>query len=214
MFFPGTSCEHLILSCSHALSPFGCVAQLLPFSRRRSECTDIAECAGINKVELNGAAAAVERCARERSKGRTLMGGRKRTGCRRDADPRSGSGGAGHMRGYRYDWSGLGRSYRARQDGRSHSWQNGWRGEVQWQGGRRAASTFSDDTNPRSRGHGVTPSSSRILAWFPHGCSRSSVGGRHAGCCCSPCHPCIAVATMRRCSSSIKATSCVRTSGS
>ena len=136
---------------------------------------DIAECAGVGKVELDDIVTAVEWCAREWPPRRTLTGGRERTGRRRGTDARSGRGGTGRGGGWRYDWSGLGRSWHSKRDGRSRSWQNGRHGEMRWQGRRREASTFSDDANLRSGGRAVTSSSSCILARFPSGCGRSSI---------------------------------------
>ena len=66
--------------------------------------------------------------------------------------------------------------------------------------GRKVASTFSDDANPRSGGRGATSLSSCVLARFPCGCGRrSSIGvsahcRRHADRRCSPHHPRIAAA--------------------
>ena len=56
---------------------------------------DIAECAGVGKVELDDIVTAVEWCAREWPQRRTLTGGRERTGRRRCTDARSGRGGTG-----------------------------------------------------------------------------------------------------------------------
>jgi len=69
------------------------------------ERIDIAQCAGVGKVEIDDIVAVIEGCAREWPQGRILLGGRERTGRRRGTDARSARGGAG-----RYDWSDLGRS--------------------------------------------------------------------------------------------------------
>jgi len=60
----------------------------------------------------------------------------------------------------------------------------------------------------------VTTSSSCILARFPCGCGRSSIGeSAHADRRCSPHHPRTAAVTTRRRSSNAEITSCMRTGG-
>ena len=105
------------------------------------ERIDVAERAGVGKVELDDIVAVVEWCARVWPQGRFRVEGHERTRRRRGTDARSGrvgGGDGGRARdGRRYDWNGFRRCRDTRRDGHRHSWQNRRRGVLGWQGGRR-----------------------------------------------------------------------------